>query len=260
MSSEAVNSMSQSSYTPSLDDVPVTSDPACALLALMLQSRGAQSNAARENVNRANDELEEAQRQMQEALDRSKQADENSGFWGVLSNVFGGDIATIAEVVASAAAIVATGGVGAAGVLALVAAGMSIGADVGQKAGLDPKVCLALSAGGAIAGVASGQLGAPANVWSDIAKGGRVASAAASTTGAGAQMASDAYHADSMDAQADATSARGAQTEALFRFNLALEVLQQCAHDVQRADHGVATTTKDDSDGKSALLARMRAA
>ncbi len=254
------SSPARSGYTPSLDDLPITSDPGSELLALILRTRATESDAARANVNHANDVLEEARRQMEDALERAKKADEKSGLWGAISSIFGGDIAAIAEVVATAAAVVASGGAGAAGVLALVAAGMSTGAEVGQKLGLDPKICLALSVGGAVAGIAAGQVDVPASVWSDIAKGARVTGAAATTAGSGAEVVAGAYHADSLDAQADAASARGAQDDALFRFNLALEVLQKCARDVERADTTVATIDKDAADGRSALIARMRAA
>lgn len=251
---------SQATYAPNVDDVPVTSDPGSALLALMLKSRGTESDAARSDVNHAFQALEEARRQMREALEQAQKAQEHSGFFGALGHLFSGDIAAIGEAVASAAAIVATGGVGAAGVLALVAAGMSIGADVGEKAGLDSKFCLALAVGGAVTGIAAGQLDAPAGLWDNVAKGGHITSAAASTAGSAAEVASDRYRADAMDAQADAESARGAQDDAMFRFNAALEVLQKCARDVQRATSTVADMTKQTSDGKSALIARMRAA
>jgi len=250
----------QVGYTPSLDDVPVTSDPGSALLAHILLSRGVLSDSAREDVNRANAALEEARRQMREALERARDAADKSGFWGEISSVFNGDIAAVAEVVASAAAIVATGGAGAACVLALVSAGLSIGAEVGEKVGLDPKLCMALAVGGAIAGVAVGRLDVPNGVWADVAKGARIADAAATATGSAATLVSENYRADSMNAQADAATARGAQDDAVFRFNQALEVLQKCARDVQRADSTVANIGKDEADGKSALLARMRAA
>lgn len=253
-------SPAEPSYTPQLDDVPVTSDPGSALLALILQSRGAVSDNARENVDRANAVLEDARRQMREALERAQEAQDKSGLWGDISNFFGSDIASIAEVVASAAAVVATGGIGAVGVLTLVAAGMSIGADVAAKCGLDPKLCALLAVGGAVAGVAVGQFDAAQGVWATVAKGARVTSAAATTAGGATTVVSESYRADSMNDQADAASARGAQDDAVFRFNQALDVLQKCARDVQRADSIVASMVKQDADGKNALLARMRAA
>jgi hypothetical protein len=247
-------------YTPGLDDVPVTSDPGSALLAHILLSRDASSENAREDVTRANAALEEARRQLREALERAREADHRAGFWGELGSIFSGDIAALAEVVASAAAVVATGGAGAAGVLALVAAGMSIGADVGEKAGLDPKICTVLSAAGAVAGMAVGQLDVQSGVWADLAKGARITNTTATTAGSGAAVVSQNYRADAMNAQADATTARAAQDDAVFRFNQALEVLQKCARDVQRADSTVANINEDEAAGKVALLARMRAA
>jgi hypothetical protein len=247
-------------YTPSLDDVPITSDPGSALLALLLKARSTESTAARGEVNHAFDRLEEARRQMQEALERAREADEKSGFWGTISSVFSGDIASIAEVVATAAAIVATGGAGAAGILALAATGMSVGADVAAKLGVDPKLCMLIAAGGAVAGLAVGRLDVGSGVWADVAKGARITNTAATTAGSGAGVVAENYRADSMSAQADAVTARGARDDAVFRFNQALEVLEKCARDVQRADNLVATMSKNEADGNSAVLARMRAA
>jgi hypothetical protein len=260
MQSSSVSSSTPATYPPNSDDVPVTSDPGSALLTHILMSRGALSDNAREDVNRANAALEEARRQMREALERARKAEEKSGFWGAVSNVFSGDLAAVAEVVASAAAVVATGGAGAAGVLALVSAGMSIGADVGERAGLDPKICAVLAAGGAITGVAVGQFGVSEGAWAELAKGARVANGAATAAGTGARAAAGAFHADALDAGADAQRARDAQGDAMFRFNAALEVLQKCARDVQRADSAVGSLIEDQADGKSALIARMRAA
>jgi hypothetical protein len=241
------------------DGVPTVTDPAIAMLALILESRGAQADCAREEVNGANERLEQARRQIQDAMKRAAEADKHSGFWNKLSHVFSGDIGALCEVVAAAAAIVATGGAGVTVVLAVAAAGLAVSSDVAQRAGLDPKLCLALSAAGALAGLAMGNAADGAAVWEGIAKGAELTHVAAGAAGAGATVASSNYHADSLAAQADSTAARGRQTTALFDFDLALDVLKRSASDSSRAEQATSNIVQSENDGRTALVARLGA-
>jgi len=104
------------------DGVPIANDPAVAMLALILQSRGAQSAAATQDANHAKEMIDQTRRQIQEATKRAAEAEEHKGFWDKLGSVFSGEIGTLCEIVAAVAVSVATGGVGAAGALALTAA------------------------------------------------------------------------------------------------------------------------------------------
>ncbi len=234
-----------------------SADPASALLALMLESRGVQSSTARQEIHNAYDLLEDARRQVREAMARAAEAQEDAGFWDDLGNILGGDVACIAQLVATAALVAATGGTGAVAVLALVASGMSIGADVGARLGLDPKVCLLLGTGAALAGVATGRLDTTAGLWANVAKGAQVAHGAA-TAGAGAsEIVQGKYEGDALAARADAVGGRGLENDALFRFDRALEALGQAARDIQRGQAAASAAVKAEGDGRLTLVAGM---
>jgi hypothetical protein len=235
------------------------SDPASALLALILQSRGTQSDVAREDVNRANELIEQTRHQLQEAMKRAADAEDKSGFWNKLSKVFSGDIGALCEVVAAAAVIAATGGAGVTAVLAMAAAGLSVSSDVAQHAGADPKLCLALSAASGLAGLAMGNAGG-AGFWAGVAKGAQLTHVAANGASTGASIASGNYHADSLDAEADATAARSRQSDAIFDFNLALDVLDHAARDTSHAEQSASNIVKSENDGRTSLIARLGAA
>jgi len=237
-----------------------TSDPATALLALMLESRGLQGATARQEIDHAHDLLEDARRQLREAMARAAEAQEDAGFWDDLSNLFGGDIATIAGVVAATALVVASGGTSAPAVLALVASGLSISADVGQKLGLDPKLCLILGTAGTLVGIAGGRLVSAPGFWQTLAQGAEVTQAAATATGGGAAVVSGQFKGDALDARADATGARGREDDAMFRFEQALQVLEQAARDIQRGKSAASNSVKSEGDGRLALIAGMGAA
>jgi hypothetical protein len=240
--------------------LPAVSDTATALLALIFQSRGAQTEASREDVEHANQVIEQTRRELQEALKRAAEAEDHSGFWNKLSQVINGDIGALCEVVASVAVIAATGGVGTAGVLAIAAAGLALGSDVAQRAGVDPKLCLGLSAAGALAGLALGNVGDAPAFWATVVKGSEFAHAAAGAAGAGATVASTEYHADALDAQTDATDARNRQTDALFDYDLALDVLERAARDTSRAEASASNISQIENDARTTLIARLGAA
>jgi hypothetical protein len=239
------------------DAVSVANDPALALLALILQNRGAQSNAAREDVNHANEMLEQSRREIQEAMKRAAEADQHSGFWSKLGAVFSGDIGAIAEIIGAAAVIVATGGAGAAGVLAIAATGLSAGAEVGQKLGLDPKICLALSGAAAVAGIAVGKVPDVSEFCATVEKGCKIVGSAAMAASVGATTVAGQYQADAADAQTDATRARAVQADASFDFNIALDMLARAARDTSRAEGTAAKIEQAESDGRASLMARL---
>jgi hypothetical protein len=235
-------------------------DPATALLALMLESRGAQSATARQEIDHAHDQLEDARRQVREAMARAAEAKENAGFWDDLAGIFGGDLAAIAGVVAAAAMVVASCGTTAPAVMALVAAGMSVGADVGERLGLDPKICLILGTGATLAGIAAGRLDAAPGLWTNVARGAQVTQAVATASGGGATVVSGQYEGDALDARADAVRGRGEQENALFRFDRALEALALAARDLQRGKAAASDSAKAEGDGRLALIAGLGAA
>lgn len=238
---------------------PAMSDPALAVLALILQSRAERSHAAAEDVTRANELIEQARHEIQDAMKRAAEADEHSGLWSKLSSVFTGDVGAICELVAAAALVAATGGTGAAGVLAIAAAGLCAGADVAEHLDLPPGVSIALSAGGALAGLVAGNVTGSPGFWEALAKTANVTHTVANAAGAGAQITAAKDRAAALDARTDATVARGRQNDAVFDFNLALDVLDRAARDTSRARATTSEIVKSDNDGRSALIARLGA-
>ena len=238
---------------------PSPSNLAAALMTLLIQSRGAESDAARQNIDHANDLLEQARRHVQEAMARAAAADDSGGFWDQVSQVFNGDITAIAEVVATAA-LMAACGPGAPAILALVAAGLTLGADMGERLGLDPTLCAGLAVTGAVAGLVTGNVASTTGLWADVAMGARAAQAAAAGVGGGAHVAAGEHHADAVDARADATSARGTENDAEFRFNVALKALASAARDLERGATAASNIVRGDGDSRTALIARLGAA
>jgi hypothetical protein len=210
-------------------------DLSSALLALVMQSRTSLNEAARSEVEHAQDLMEWAKHQIEAAMERAREAEKHAGFFGSLSDVLGVDIATIAGVVASAAIVVGTGGAGAPAVIALAATGLSVASEVGERLGLDPKVCALLAAGGAVAGVATGNLAAPAGVWGSVATTANVVRAGATAAGGAAHAVEGQYQADALDARAEAQAGKNTDRSAEQRFDSAIETLEKVARDLERA-------------------------
>ncbi len=240
--------------------VATMSDPAAALLALMLQNSAAQSGAARADIDHATQAIEDTRRQVKEAMQRAADAQEHSGFFHKLSEVFSGDIGALCELVAAAAVVAATGGVGVAGVLAISAAAFSVSGEVAKRAGASPAVCCALSGMGALAGIAVGNVGGASAAWQAVAMGAKGAGAVATGAGIGATVVSSDWQATAMDRQADATAARGEQSAAAADFDLALGQLERAARDASRAGSTAANIVQTENDGRMSLVARLGAA
>jgi hypothetical protein len=238
-------------------DAALSSDPAVALLALMLASRSVQSDVARTDVEYQSKVVAEMRAQIQDALKRAEEAQQDSGFWGDVASVLGGDVAAICGLIAAAAFVVATGGAGAPAIVALAAAGLTVGADVGERLGLDPKLCVGLSTAGALLGVLGGNVNGAAGVFGTVAKVANVSQGVATAGGGGAHVAEREFHAQALDAQADAKQARGAQADAWLRLEMALEVLRRAAEDIERGKHTVSKIEDSNSAGRSALIARL---
>jgi hypothetical protein len=235
----------------------ISSDPAILLLALQTASRHSQSEAARQDVEEQSRLVEQLREQMKQAMKRAEEAQNDAGFWGDLSNVLGGDVASICGVIATAAAVVGTGGAAAPAIVALVAAGMSITADVGGRLGLDPKVCLALSGAGALVGVVGGNFRSATGIWNTIARVGNVSQGVATAGGSGATIVAGQYQGDALDARADAKHAEGQQGDAWLRMQMALDILQDAARDLERSQRTVSSIESDKSAGHSAIIAHM---
>jgi Mrp family chromosome partitioning ATPase len=242
------------------DGVPTVNDPAMAMLALILQSRGAQSAAATQDANHAKEMMDQTRRQIQEATKRAAEAEENKGFWDKLGAVFSGEIGTLCEIVAAVAVSVATGGVGAAGALALTAAALSASGEVAKRAGASPVLCAVLSGAGALAGLAVGNVAGASALCTAVTDGAKVVHFAADASGIGATVVAQQWEATALDRQADATAARGQQSVALFDYDLALDALERAVRDTTRAQTTTANIVQTENEGRLGLIARLGAA
>jgi hypothetical protein len=236
-----------------------SSDPAIAMLALLVASRGVQSDAARADVRHQHELLREARAKIEESLRQAEQAQKDAGFWGDIAKVLGGDVAAACGLIAAVALTVASGGAGAPAIVALAAAGLTATADIGERLGLDPKVCMALGAAGALVGAVTGNASGAANFWSTLATVGKVAQTTAAGGGITARYASTSFEASAMDARANAKHTQGTQADIWLRIDMALDVLRGAARDLDRSKSTVSNIESEASAGRAAILARMGA-
>ena len=232
-------------------------DPAEAMLALMVQSRGVQIDVAKSEIDQSSQRLEDARKQIEDAMARAAEAREDGSFWSDLGSVFGGEVAAIFGAVAAAAVTVATCGTGAPAVVALVAAGLTATASAGRELGLDPKVCTILGAAGAAVGLLAGNAGGASSLWNTVATGAKVAQAGATATSGAASVVAGNYEADALHAEAQGKAAEGNENDALYRFELALDILKQAASDLQRARSGSAELQRTEHEGNTAVIAQI---
>lgn len=236
------------------------SDPAMALLALVVESRGTQNAVARDDVEEQGRLVEQAQAAIRDAMQRAEEAHEHAGFWGKLSQVFSGDLTALFGVIAAVAVTVGTGGAGAPALLALTAAGLTAGAEVGEKLGLDPKICGILGACGAIVGALGGNMSGVSELGQVVAQASNVASAVATGTGDACVIVKGQYEGAALDAQADEKQVRADRTQVYERIDDAVEVLRKVARDLERAKSTASTIVADDARANTMILARIGAA
>jgi hypothetical protein len=236
-----------------------TNDLGAALLAIVMKSLNARSDQATTDIHHANALVERARAEVEAAMRRAEEAEDSAGLWGDIKEVLGGDIATIASVVAATAVIIGTGGMGAPAILALAAAGLSAGATVGSRFGLDPKICAVLGGAGALLGVATGGFGS-AGTLATLATGARAVQAGATAASGGAMIAEGDYRAQSLHARADQKSAEQKERNLSLDIDHALQVLEEAARDIERSRRATSQIQATQDEGHSAVIARIGAA
>lgn len=239
---------------------PGPSDVAAVLLECMVNSRGAQSEAARANAEQAHRLVERAREQIREAMERAEEANENGNFWSDVSGVLGCDVATIAGIVGAVALAVATGGAGLPAVLAVAAAGLTVGAKVGDELGLDPRITMALGAAGGVLGAVAGGVTGAGTAWTTLAQVAGGVQGGASGAAGGAKIAEGHFRGEAAEMNAEAAAARGRQADAWLRFDIALDLLDRACRDVSRAKERASDIVQSENDGTSAVISRMGAA
>jgi hypothetical protein len=198
------------------------------LLAMLAESHSAQSRCSQAEIGHAFERLKELRGEIKAAMERAQEANDHAGIWGGISNALGGDVASIAGVIASAAVIAGTGGTGAAVLLAGAAIGFAAAAKVGQELGLDPKLVLALELAGVAAGAFCGGEASP-GFWATLATVARGTQGGATAAGGGAFIVQGQYQGDATEAQGEARFHRGEEQLENEKVEEVLGLLEQSA-------------------------------
>jgi hypothetical protein len=218
----------------------------------MVKSQLVQGESAKVSVNLNQEQLKQLREQVKEALEEARDADGNSGFWGDIGDALGGDIGSLAEVVAVAAAVAASGGT-AAIVLGAIAVACTLASKYADELGIPPKVAIGIGIAAAVSSVlsgnfaASGQVAAAAgasqaaaavgngaaqvskatHVLREIAFAAKLTAAGANGTGAIANGVSAYYHSDALNHDADAHQVQSRETLTSMDIDAAVEVLSR---------------------------------
>jgi hypothetical protein len=220
-----------------------------ALLAAIVRSQCSNRAAATSDVETCYDRLEQLRQEIAEAVAAAREAEEDAGFWGDIADFFGEDLANIAGAIAAAAAIVATGGTGAPLVLAVMAAGLEIGAKVGAELGLDPKIAMAIGLAGAALGLLAGNagnLGSIQALASDVrAVATTVKGTAVAAGGVSGAIAED-KKSDALEFQAQVSFTRSLEDEVTLDIDDAIAALEQALSRQTRATSVASSVTRAD--------------
>lgn len=202
------------------------------LLALLVFSEMTRSTSAKEAISLSSEQLDVLREEARRALQKAREAQEDSGFWGKLSSLFRGDIASLAEVVAMAAATVATGGT-AALVLGAIAVGATLASKYADELGIPPNVAIALGVAAGLASVASGNLGGGLSHFTALGEAANATklfyqgvAVTATAAGAVAHGISGHYQSNAVDYKADTKNFENQQVLESADIEANLELLQ----------------------------------
>jgi hypothetical protein len=193
-------------------------------------------------------------------MEQAEEAKDKGGFWGDVSRVFGSDIAAIAGVVAAIALTVGTFGTGTPAILAMVAAGLTVGAKAGQELGLDPRLAAVLGGAGSLLGLFAGNATSASTAWTTLSNVAGAAQGVSTGVGGAATVVEGQYLSEAAHHQADAAEARGRQEDAWLRLDLALDLLERACRDVSRAKERASDVVKAENDGEFGVLSNLGAA
>ncbi len=261
---EAVHSRSaqpwDASPPPSLDASAASADalaPELMMLLAMAKSQGSQKQTATLSIEQAYERLQELRVEIQQAMERAKEAEDEAGFWGGLSDVCGGDVAAMAGFVAATALVLGTGGAGAAAIAAGLALGLAASAKVGQELGLDPKLVLALQLASAAAGVVGGGCGHPQGIWLALRTGGLVVQGSASAAAGGAHIVKGQYDAEALEQRGVAKFGRESEQLEHAQIDLLIAELERLAKEWRFASETAAGTQARSSEGQQQIVMRI---
>lgn len=223
--------------------------PEARMLALIVYTQLVQGESAQASVQLNEQQLKELRAAVKEAIEQAREANEDSGFWGDIGDALGGDLASLAQVVAIAAACVASGGT-AAIVLGAIAIGCSLASKYADELGIPPDVAIGIGIAGAVAAVAAGNVGAAGGLAGTASGASQVGTGAAQTSklaevavkvktvadvagaaaeggGAIANTASGYYASEAVDHRATAQQAQAASTLESMDIDEAIQQLEK---------------------------------
>jgi hypothetical protein len=170
-------------YTPAVAaQLQLAGAPELRMLVVMVQNQLMQGEVAKSEIDLGADQLKELREQVRAALEEARKAEEDSGFFGFIGDLLGGDLATLAQVVAVAAAAIVTAGT-AAVVLATIAIACTLASKYGKELGLPPGVAMGLGIAAAVSMVAAGNVGGLTGATSAASAAGSGAASAGAAAG-----------------------------------------------------------------------------
>lgn len=175
---QATSAFAPSSVAP----LRMAGTPELRMLVLMVQNQLVQGEAAKTDIALSEDQLKDLREQVRAALEQAREAEEESGFFAGIGDALGGDLATLAQVVAVAAAAIVTCGAAAA-VLATIAIACTLASKYGEELGIPPNVAMGLGIAAAVSMVAAGNVGGAAGAVGTASSGSTVAASAGAAAG-----------------------------------------------------------------------------
>lgn len=187
------------------------------MLALMVYSQTSQMQSAKTSIDLSAEQLEKLHEQVRAALEKAREAEKSSGFWGGLAKLLGSDLASLASAVAAIAAVIATGGA-AAPILAAIAVAASFAAEHAEDLGIPTEVAIGIAIAASVVAICAGDGKGLFEVSEKVRQvAGKVNTVATATQlgleagGAGCSYVSADYERTAGYAHADARQASGLQ-------------------------------------------------
>jgi hypothetical protein len=259
-----------SSSAPSVNLYPSAPDStstarlssACALLALLVEAQTTSQGSARTDVELNAQQLEALKQKLADAIQKAKDAADDSGFFGFLGDVFGSDIAQIAGAVASVAAIVATGGAAAPLIAIALSEALQLAAKAGAELGLAPELCFALGVASVAVGFCGGTggaqaLGTLASSARDVQLVAKITQGVATIQNGVLHYIAGQYHADCLNYQADTTGFNAQSDATNMDMDDALDLLARSLRTTQREVGTTSEIIKNDSDANTSICDRI---
>jgi hypothetical protein len=235
---------------------------ACALLAILVQAQATSQSGSRTDIELCAKKLDELKQQLADAIQKAKDAADDSGFFGFLGDVFGSDIAQIAGAVATIAAVVATGGAAAPLIAIALSEALQLAAKVGPELGLSPELCLALGVASVAVGFCGGSgggqaLGSLADSARDVQFVAKITQGVGTVQGGVLHYVAGQYRADSLNCQADAVGINAKTDATNLDLDDALELLSRSLRTTQHETGTASEIIQNNSDTNTSICDRI---